>query len=190
MSLSIESTLRGLGADGSAGAAVLDARRYIAAAPRHAVVALRAAGAATWGDADMRRIFSAAGFGPRPTGVRFGTDAIGLLRGFDEASTAGHHALVVNVDYRVPVLRIERGAGTLPVFLRTIHAAVFLDAGDAWIRRFDAADLKLAAGFELSVDTIVGYALPVTFSAGGAWRRDPAGRDHGFAAFGRIGRAF
>jgi hypothetical protein len=190
MSFSLESTLRGLGADGSGGAAVLDARHYLAAAPRHAVVALRVAGAGTWGDADVRRIFSAAGFGPQLSGVTFGTDAIGLLRGFGEASTAGFHALVANIDYRLPILRVQRGAGTLPVFLRTIHAAAFLDAGDAWTRRFDLTELKLAAGVELSFDTIIGYALPVTFSAGGAWRRDPTGADRGFAAFGRIGRAF
>ena len=138
----------------------------------------------------MRRAFSAGGSSAGVTGVRFGSDAVGLLRGFDESSRAGRHAAVVNVDYRFPLVRPERGAGTLPFLLRTVHAAVFLDAGDEWIRRFDGADLKVSAGVELSADIVIGYALPVTFSGGAAWRRDPERREHGFAVFGRIGRAF
>lgn len=189
-SVSVESTLRGLGSDGDAGAVVVDIRHYARAVPRHGVLAARIAGAATWGDPDVRRAFSAGGSGAPAPAVQFGSDAVGLLRGFDGSARAGRHVAVANIDYRLPLARIERGVGTLPFFLRTIHAAAFVDVGDAWIRRFLTSDLKVAAGFELSADTVIGYALPVSFSAGGAWRRDPEGRERGFALFGRIGRAF
>lgn len=190
ISLSIERTLDALGSDGDAGAAILDLRHYLGAVPRHGVIALRVAGATTWGDSGIRRVFSAAGSGPQGSGIEFGSDAIGLLRGFDESSSLGLHAAVANVDYRVPVLVVERGAGTWPFFVRTLHAAVFVDAGHAWERQFDAGDIKTSVGLELSLDTVVGFALPVTFSGGGAWRHDPTGRERGFAIFGRIGRAF
>ena len=68
---------------------------------------------------------SAAGFG-------FGVDAIGLLRGFGEDAVAGTRAAVVNVDYRLPLMRIARGVGTIPVFIRNVHGAVFVDVGEAW----------------------------------------------------------
>jgi hypothetical protein len=191
VSLAVESTLRSLGADGNAGAALIDARRYLAAAPRHGVVAVRVAGASTWGDADITRTFTAAGSDSQSSSsIEFGADAIGLLRGFEQAATVGRHAVIANLDYRLPLRRIQRGVGTVPLFLRTIHGAVFVDVGEAWTRRFDAGDLKLSTGVEISFDTVVGFALPVTFAAGGAWRHDPTNRERGLAAFARIGRAF
>ena len=66
----------------------------------------------------------------------FGSDAVGLLRGLDEDELAGTRAAVVNLDYRFPLARIDRGLGTLPAFARVVHGAVFVDAGHAWVERF------------------------------------------------------
>ena len=115
---------------------------------------------------------------------------MGLLRGFDADAIAGDHAVVGNLDYRVPLASIQRGLGTLPFFLRTAHAAVFADAGHAWRDDFRWSDFRTAFGVELSLDATVGYFLPLTFTAGGAWRNDPVTGHSGFAAFGRVGRAF
>jgi hypothetical protein len=97
---------------------------------------------------------------------------------------------VVNADYRFPLWTLERGVGTVPVFFRTIHAAVFADAGHAWTGAFRSAEVRVAAGLELSLDAVLGYTLPVTFTTGVAWRDDPVSARRGVAAFGRIGRAF
>jgi hypothetical protein len=48
----------------------------------------------------------------------------------------------------------------------------------------------VSAGAELSADTLIGYSLPLTFTAGAAWRVDGLRDERGFVAFGRIGRAF
>ena len=125
-----------LGSDAGNGSATLDSRTYFRLGPRHAAVAVRAAGATAWGDAQARRVFSASGNGPAAGGFDFGRDAIGLLRGFESDSLVGTHAAVVNVDYRLPILRLQRGIGTTPLFLRTIHASLFGDAGHAWSRPF------------------------------------------------------
>jgi hypothetical protein len=179
-----------LGADGNAGAATFDARAFIGAAPRHGVLALRVAGASAWGDERVRRLFGAGGSGPQGGGFAFGLDAIGLLRGFDETDLVGGRAAVANVDYRVPLLSVQRGVGTWPIFLRTVHAAAFLDVGTAWDARFRTGDLRRSVGLELSFDTVVGYALPLTFTAGAAWRDDRPLDRRDVVFFGRVGRAF
>jgi hypothetical protein len=186
----VESAHTGSGGGGSSLSATVDARRYLRAWPRHAAIAVRGAAAAAWGDAAARRVFSASGNEPQSGTFRFGSDAIGLMRGLAEDRVFGERAAVVNVDYRFPIAHVERGLGTLPVLLKSAHAAVFVDAGNAWSGPFRAADIRYAVGAEFSVDTVLGYFAPLTFSAGGAWRDGPDPDDRGFAAFARIGRAF
>lgn len=183
-----EFTRRSLGADGDATAVTVDARAYVGVWPRHGVIAARAAFASAWGDETVRRLFSAGGNGPALGGFAFGSDAIGLLRGFDDGSVVGPRAFVANLDYRFPLARIQHGAGTLPVFLRTIHGAIFADVGNAWDTDFRATDLRRSFGTELSFDIIAGYALPFTLTTGAAWRDDAGHSD--LVGFARIGRAF
>ena len=186
----IELTRRAIGADDDATAAIGDARGYWRLFGRHTVLAARAAGAASWGAASARRTYGAGGPGPVVAGFDFGHDSIGLLRGFGAGAIDGTHAAVANVDLRVPLLRIQRGIGTWPVFLSTLHGAAFFDAGDAWDRNVAWSDLRSSTGVELSLDTVLGHYFPVTFAAGVALTRDPAGDRRHVAVFGRIGRAF
>ena len=154
--------------------------------PRHGVLALRGAAAGTWGDATARRIFSASGSAPQPGGLRFGRDAIGLLRGVGDDEVVGQQAAVINADYRFPVARIDRGLGTLPFLARVIHGAVFVDVGQAWTTGFQRDDTLVSLGAEASLDAVIGYSLPLTFAAGAAW----VSQERGLAVFARVGRAF
>jgi dipeptidyl aminopeptidase/acylaminoacyl peptidase len=181
-----ELTREALGSDGDGGSTTADVRGYFRVAPRHAAIAMRAAAASAWGDDSVRRVFSASGQGPQPGGFRFESDAIGLLRGVEDDELVGRHAVVLNADYRIPLMRIDRGAGTLPVFARAIHGALFVDAGNAWDDRFRGSDVTVSVGAELSLDAVLGYVQPLTFTAGGAW----VSHERGFTVFGRIGRAF
>jgi Tol biopolymer transport system component len=185
-----ETTRHALGADGDAAAVTLDARGYRRAFLRHGVIAPRFAAATAWGDPSVRRRFSAAGTGPQTGDFNFGSDAIGLLRGVDANAITGRHAVVGNLDFRFPLVSIQRGVGTLPFFLRTAHAAIFADAGHAWNDAFRWSNAHTSFGAELSLDSVIGYSLPVTFATGVAWRDDPGTSRRGFATFGRIGRAF
>ena len=180
---------RGLGSDGNAGSVIADLRGYRRVGTRHSALAARFAAAHSWGDEEVRREFTEGGNGPQAGGFLFGEDAIGLVRGFDE-DTRGAHAVVANLDYRFPIVRIERGAGTLPGFVRTVHGALFADAGHAWNQAFRMRDARVSLGVELSVDTVLGYSLPVTFTSGAAWRHDGVTDRNSGAIFGRIGRAF
>ena len=114
-----------------------------------------------------------------------------LLRGFPDDSFAGSRVAVMNADYRWPIARPQRGVGTWPLLVHSLHAAVFADAGHAWTRTFTAHDLKLAAGAELSFDLVGAYSLPLTVTTGIAWGRDGSHTvSGGTTTYVRIGRAF
>jgi hypothetical protein len=189
VTLTTELTRRALGADADANAIVADARYYLRVVPRHGVLAARVAAAASWGDVRLRRVFASGGSGPQPTGFSVDVDAIGLLRGFEASDSVGERAAVVNLDYRVPLAWVQRGIGTWPVFLRSVHAAAFVDAGHAWDQTFDRSQVRQSVGGELSFDAVLGSSFRMTIATGAAWRRDGDGsRD--VVAFARIGRAF
>lgn len=186
----IESSRRALGSDGDGNAAVVDVRAFRRVFSRHTVLAIRGAAAAGWGDPAVRRRFSASGPGPSEPTFDFGRDTIGLLRGFDPEDVVGRRAAVINVDLRVPLVRVQRGPGLWPIFVRSIHAAAFFDAGSAWEATFRVADVRRAIGGELSTDVVLIHAAPLTIAGGVAWTHDPvAGRDRA-AAFARLGYAF
>jgi outer membrane protein assembly factor BamA len=183
---------RGLGASGDSTTVTADARAYLPGVSQHHVVALRAAGGVSQGDVIMRRFFHLGGAFSDPDVMDFGGNAISLLRGFHADTFAGTHVALVNADYRWPIARPQRGAGTWPLFLHTIHAATFADAGHVWTTRFRAADVKLSAGAELSFDVVAGYSFPLTATVGAAWGRDGAAGSAtgGTTVYARIGRAF
>jgi hypothetical protein len=185
--------VRGTSSDDVAGnglALTADARYYRRLVGRHDVLAIRAAAAGSWGDDAAAQLFSASGSGPAAAGFGFGLDAIGLLRGFDEDVVVGTRAAVVNVDYRMPLWRVGRGAGTIPAFLRTVHGAVFFDAGQAWSDGFRWDDARTSFGGEISADTVLGFVLPLTFTAGAAVRYDGTIDRSSVVGFARVGRAF
>jgi hypothetical protein len=188
LQLAAETSPSALGSDGDAFAAIVDLRGFQRVFSRHTVLAARVAAAASSGDVRARRLFSAAGAGPSYPVFDFGRDTIGLLRGVDADDVLGTRALVMNLDLRVPLGRPQRGAGTWPLFLHTIHAAAFVDAGHAWNRDFRWTDMRTSVGGELSANLVVLEYLPLTVTGGAAWTRD-ADRNRA-AAFARIGYAF
>lgn len=187
----VEHVPRAFGSDGEASAVTADARAYLPGVAAHHVVALRIAGGVSTGDPDLRRSFHLGGAGPDESVVDFGRNAISLLRGFEPDTFAGSHVAVVNADYRWPIARPQRGNGTWPLFVHTIHAAVFADAGHAWTRTFRTDAIKTALGAEASLNLVAGYVFPFTLTVGSAWGHDGSGlvRD-GVTAYVRVGKAF
>ena len=185
-----EWTRKALGATGDATAMIVDGRGFVRVGPRHAVLAVRTAAAVAWGDLRVQRRFAPGGAGPQSGDIEFDLDAIALVRGFDTDDGDGRRAAVVNVDYRFPLVWIERGVGTWPLFARSLHGAVFTDVGAAWDSTLTRNNRRASAGVELSADVVLAYSLPLTAAAGVAWRDDPTGRSRGATFFARVGRAF
>ena len=185
-----ESSRTAFGSDVNAGAAIFDVRAFRRVLGPHTVLAARAAIASAWGDVSARRVFSAAGPGPSYPVFDFGRDAVGLLRGFASEDVVGTRAAVLNLDLRFPIARPQRGSGSWPLFLHSIHGAAFIDAAHAWDTTFHAADIKSSIGVELSADIVAVHYLPLKIAAGTAWTRDPIIDRRRAAVFGRIGYAF
>ena len=185
-----ETSRAAFGSDGDAGAAIFDIRGFHRLFGRRTVLAARVAAAASWGDEDTRRRFSAAGSGPSYPVFDFGRDSVGLIRGLAPDDVVAPRVLVANVDVRFPLARIQRGIGSWPLFFHTLHGAAFADAGNAWDTTFRAADLRTSIGGELSLDAVVFYYVRVTVTGGAAWTRDRAADRNRGALFARIGYAF
>lgn len=136
----------------------------------HHVLALRAAAGFAWGDPQFAGTFRFGG--PFGEGSMSGSsDRLFPLRGLPGITFAGDRAMLFSGEYRLPLATVERGLGTLPIFLNRMHLAFFADYGDIWFRGgkdnvgfFD--DFFLGVGSEVRADFVLGYGLPVTARLG------------------------
>ena len=135
-----------LGASGDATSVTADGRVYLPSLAPHHVLALRVAAGTTSGDPALGRLFHLGGPASNAGVVSFDRRAISLLRGFPADTFAGRHVALLNADYRWPIARPQRGLGTWPIFVHTVHAAAFVDAGRAWDRTFRLGDLQVVGG--------------------------------------------
>ncbi|HYP90476.1 MAG TPA: hypothetical protein VEQ59_20025, partial [Polyangiaceae bacterium] len=84
------------------------------------------------------------------------------LRGYSPNQFRGTDLNLLNVEYRTPLWYADRGVSTLPVFMRSLAGAVFLDYGAAY-NQLDLKDplafFHAGVGAELWVDLYVGYQV-------------------------------
>ncbi len=132
------------------------------------VLALRASLGASFGDA--------LNFGSYRLGGTWGESGLAVLpseyralRGFPFSTVSGNWLYLGSAEYRFPIWRIDWGAGTYPLFLRTLHAAVFTDVGDAFNDAASATGPLVGAGGELRLSTVLGWAAGLQFRVGYAF---------------------
>jgi hypothetical protein len=134
----------------------------------HHSLALRAAGGTSAGDLARRSPFYVGGFVDvaiadilRNSIVQGGF----ALRGYPTAVLQGSQYALFNAEYRLPIVNIDRGPSTLPVFLNRVSGALFVDYGSAF---HDAgnAKFKTGAGAELWFDTMLAYYVSFQFRLG------------------------
>ena len=182
---------RGLGSFADATTTTGDVRAYLPGLAPHHVVAVRLGGGASTGDATVGRTFLLGGDSPGDGVIDLGSDAFTLLRGFSPNTFAGSHVALANAEYRWPIARPQRGLGTWPLFLHTVHAAVFADAGHAWTRVFHSGAIKSSAGAQISANVVAGFFAPVTVTVGAAWGHDGSGLvSDRVTAYFHVGKAF
>jgi hemolysin activation/secretion protein len=99
------------------------------------------------------------------------------LRGYRQGSLSGNQTHLLNLEYRVPIVTIEKGLATLPFYFRRLHLAALFDAGDAFDGPFDPARLKLAVGGAVRLDMTFGFFVPGSFDVGYARGLSSGGGD-------------
>jgi len=126
-----------------------------------------------------RRLFSVGGLPQRDLVLDLINQEInynGALRGFPRSPMRGDVVALAGGEYRFPIHDFETGYETLPIFLRTLHAALFVDAA-AIADQLDelGAGIHASVGFELRLGLLLGYYIPVTlrFGWGHAIGNDP-----------------
>ena len=80
-----------------------------------------------------------------------------FLRGYPQGFVRGDQFHLLSAEYRFPLLLIESGYSTFPVYLRRIHGAVFSDLGNAFFGDFTRHGWRVGTGGELRLDFKFGY---------------------------------
>ncbi len=88
------------------------------------------------------------------------------LRGYQPGEFYGDQMHVLNLEYRFPLLWIERGYETLPGFLWRLHGAAYSDIGTAFFGPFSLDKFNVSVGGELRLDGSLGYYLPFMLQLG------------------------
>jgi dipeptidyl aminopeptidase/acylaminoacyl peptidase len=137
-------------------------------APGH-VLALRYDGGVGGSESGADGRFSLGGVPSRPLLDDILNDrgvGSGLLRGYAPDAFRGSQLHLVNAEYRLPLLYVHRGIGTLPVFLERVHAAVFADVGTATNGNLLDAPVRAGVGVELRANLELFYGDSVGLRLG------------------------
>jgi hypothetical protein len=155
--------------------------------PGHHTLALRTSGAIAGGSFSRGGFYYVGGYDLETydlidtvtTGVFNGSF---VLRGYPPRAAVGRAYVLQTAEYRLPILKPDVGLSTLPLYLRRIDGAVFLDYGGAFdklrlhdIKLFhegkliDSPDLHTSVGAEIWVGLTLGYFLSPQFRLGYAY---------------------
>ena len=87
------------------------------------------------------------------------------LRGYPSVIEAGRQYLLANAEYRFPIINVDRGLSTLPLFLNRISGNVYVDYGSAF-DLFTDAQFKSGTGAELWFESTLGYVATFNWRLG------------------------
>ncbi|MBI5537150.1 MAG: PD40 domain-containing protein [Deltaproteobacteria bacterium] len=137
-------------------------------------VAIHGAGAAATGDYPRRGLYYVGGFTDTDLmqAIRYQVfQGSYVLRGYKPVSFIGSQYHLYNVEYRFPIITVDHGPSTLPVFLQRVNGNLFLDYGGSfdtmraqnWHGQFHTgvgAELwtELQIGYYTTINVRFGYA--------------------------------
>ena len=128
----------------------------------HQVLALALTGGASAGGLGRLGAFRLGGMRDQPDVIqsflrRDAYGELGLLRGFPRGSLPGNYYAVLNAEYRTPLADLERGAGSIALYLRRLTLIPFMDVGSAWSGALARNMLRWSTGASLVFSFRIGY---------------------------------
>jgi Tol biopolymer transport system component len=100
------------------------------------------------------------------------------LRGYDPNAMVGDQYHLLSAEFRTPLLWLERGTATFPVYLRRLHGALFGDAGDAFVGDLKLGDIRYGVGAELRFQMTLVYYIEAELLLGYARGLSKDGGNH------------
>ncbi len=94
--------------------------------------------------------------------LRSGAGGCSQLRGYGPAAAAGRHFGAVALEYRIPIVDVDRGLGTAPLFFQRIGLVPFVDWGHAWTDPVELRDWLIGAGATMAFTFRLGYVESVS----------------------------
>ncbi|MGM0558033.1 MAG: hypothetical protein ACQEVA_16735, partial [Myxococcota bacterium] len=107
-----------------------------------------------------------------------------VLHGYPPRAFVGSHYQVWRLEYRLPLLELDQGFSTVPVFFRRLKGRVFAEAGSAFDGFAADADYHPSVGAELQLESVFGYYLGGSLLAGYARGLDPEGINEWWIRYG------
>jgi outer membrane protein assembly factor BamA len=154
--------------------------------PGFHTLALRTAGAVSGGDYPRGATYAVGGY--QLDQVTADTLLSGIfnstftIRGYEPSAFAGKAYFTQSAEYRFPILKADIGLSTLPLYLRRLDGALFVDYGGAFNRflfdevRFFAdgaiihsPQLHTSVGGELWTNVALGYVISSQLRLGYAY---------------------
>ena len=138
----------------------------------HHVFALALSGGSSGGTYPRRGLYSTGGFADRPVLEAYTSGILQsgfVLRGYDPGQFRGSEYTLLNAEYRFPLLELDRGISSLPLFVQKLSGTLFADYGGAYETVDPDAPLDvmhLGLGGELWFSLTLGYRFAATLRLG------------------------
>jgi Tol biopolymer transport system component len=153
-----------LGSDHELWKVLADVRRY-QRVRENGVLSLRLGTGTTFGEPDLEQSYTVGGF-PDGGSIDVIRSNNSVLRGYDDDIASGRRFAHANAELRFPLLHPQAGFRLAPLFLRHVHAAVFMDAAHAWTGALEMEDVRTSVGAALGADIMAFHNLPLTLVVG------------------------
>ena len=92
----------------------------------------------------------------------------------------GRRMILAHLDWRFPIIRLERGLMAPPIGVHQIHGKVFYNLGEIWNKENDFTSFRRGAGLEFNSELTAGYWIPVNMRLGFARGFDEGGEDQAY----------
>jgi Tol biopolymer transport system component len=99
------------------------------------------------------------------------------LRGYPPNTAVGDQYHLLSTEYRSPLLWIERGFSTFPIYLRRLYGAAFVDTGAAFFGALRPGDIHVGVGGELRFQFKLAYYIESEIQLGVARGLTKGGAD-------------
>ncbi|MEZ4459808.1 MAG: hypothetical protein R3E66_08765 [bacterium] len=107
-----------------------------------------------------------------------------VLRGYPVNFQVGPNLQLLSLNYRFPILDLDDGFGTLPVFFRQLKGSVFFESGSAYSGFLADATIIHGVGAEVILNTTLAYYLSGNLRLGYARGLSEGGFDDVYFLYG------